>query len=151
MAAEPCSVHCEKGGVREVSVKLREGSSVRSWNMGDLVQVPQSAEATLEEADRSIHLDPRLLNKPEVYDGNDEHWLSWRFEFLNWVSVIEPRFAALLPSAEQRDDPVISQTGELWRLQVTLYGLLSSYFGAADRQLISQVAELNGFEAFRRL
>jgi len=64
---------------------------------------------------------------------------------------MEPRYATLIPADEQRDEPVAVQSGQLWKLQVSLYGLLCSYVGGEDNKIFSKITNMNGFEGFRQL
>ena len=60
----------------------------------------------LQKELRRHHLDARLLDKPVRFSDQEADWADWKFSFVNWVCLIEPRYEALLSEAEGSVDVV---------------------------------------------
>jgi hypothetical protein len=51
--------------------------------------------------------DPRLVEKPGLYDGSAESWRLWKVRFVNYMKIVDPRFGATLPEAEIVKTPML--------------------------------------------
>ena len=36
-------------------------------------------------------LDARLLDKPQQFSGEEAEWGDWKFKFVNWMSLLNPK------------------------------------------------------------
>ena len=48
-------------------------------------------------------LDPKLLDKPESFDGVGTSWRVWKLRAAGWLSAVDTRLRHLLPAAERSD------------------------------------------------
>ena len=56
-------------------------------------------------------VDIRLVGKPAMYSGREEDWLYWRFDFMNWLLMIDDRYEDVMVAAERLQTTVPTQSG----------------------------------------
>jgi len=118
------------------------------------------AAATLEEratgsavADQRFWGDPRLLEKPDQFDGSPERWSEWRFRFVAWFSAVVPNAATALEeaAAARTEIDMTAASTPLVRSGGFLYAALASYCRGLPLQMVRAAEAGNGWEAWRAL
>ena len=101
--------------------------------------------------DRDAMLRAKVVEKPHPFSGTEEKWRQWRFQFLNWMSIVEPNVVPMMEFAETMADVVPAQTGDMLLLGNAVYAILASMMQDKMLQLVTAVPARNGFEAWRQI
>ena len=69
---------------------------------------PPTAQAnptstTISSSSMTRRMDPKLLDKPEGFDGTGTSWRVWKLRLSGWLCAVDVRFRRLLPEAERSD------------------------------------------------
>jgi len=94
--------------------------------------------------------DAKLLERPAPVSGRDEDWPDWKFSFMNWLAVVDPKFETLCSHAEHMQEVLTQQdhpTGgdELYRLQCGLCSILATLVHGKTLKLVKATPRKNGF------
>ena len=98
----------------------------------------------------SLGLDPKQVEKPSQFDGDPAVWQEFNFKFVNWTTVLNDRYAEVLPQAEELSE-VKPQEGELGKLGRALYAILAGLLTGKDHLILRTVKDLSGYEGWRRI
>ena len=92
----------------------------------------------------------KIVNKPGVFGGEPGKWLSWRFDFENYLALLSANFVQEMAEAASKQEPVCD---ELQRDRSTLlYSVLASSIKADLKSLAIMLrGTRNGFELWRQL
>ena len=106
------------------------------------------------EADAGAALaDARLLGKPRAYSGNSQEWNAFKFVFKSYIGVVAPAILTAMDRAETLAVPItvggLSQEDK--QLTRSLSFLLAQVLSGPPLQLMTNVGEQNGLEAWRLL
>ena len=64
--------------------------------------VPSKGGSSSSSGGRGVaRFDPRLADRPTVYDETAEGWRIWKVKFVNFMSMLDPRFRPALGEAEK--------------------------------------------------
>ncbi len=78
--------------------------------MGDHVTTFSDIEAgintAVEAGGRRSLVDPRILGKPQSFDGHATNWETWQFSFSNWLHALDEATGRLAEEAMSLDIPI---------------------------------------------
>ena len=66
-------------------------------------------------------LDPKLLDKPEPYDGAETGWRVWKLRAVGWLSAVDGRYRQLLGEAERSEKVLDNVAEEIMGLDTFLF------------------------------
>ena len=115
------------------------------FNMDDGLDTPIETRALLH--------DTRIVTKPGKLGDDKSQWMEWKFDFENFLSLIDPVYVDELRQASAERELVNdSLTTPTRRRSVQLYAILCSLTqGKAKMMLMRLSANRNGFEGWRQL
>ena len=96
----------------------------------------------------------KFLQKPSNYDGSPSSWMTWSFQFENFLAVVDENFATEVPAVTgaAAELTIESMSQEQRKRSVTLYSLLAGLLqGRALVILKTLQKSRNGYEAYRLL
>jgi len=98
-------------------------------------------------------VDPKLLERPQVFDGTASRWPEWKFKFKAWASTTDPEAMLAMDEAERYEEPIdIARVPPRLRLLGGfIYAALISYSSGVPMQIVHDATSANGFEAWRSL
>ena len=98
-------------------------------------------------------VDGRLLGRPRSYGGNSQEWNAFKFVFKAYAGVIAPPILTAMDRVEPMTDPEqISSLPEADKnIARNLSFLLAQVLSGPPLQLMMNISELNGLEAWRLL
>ena len=102
-------------------------------------------------ADGGALVDARLFGRPRSYSGISQEWNAFKFVFKSYIGdVAHPMLAAMI-HAETLDEPIVISSPEDAQLSRSLSFLLAQVLSGPPVQLMMNVVDQNGFEAWRLL
>ena len=101
----------------------------------------------------AARLDPRLLERPQPYNGDVAGWRVWKIRFVGWLVGVEPSFEVPLDEAERCKQPIRWERVPIpWRTPARfLFALLLSMTSGGLMEVMASTPDKNGWEAWRRL
>jgi hypothetical protein len=96
-------------------------------------------------------LDPKLLDKPECYDGEESGWRIWKLRTTGWLSAVDPRFRHLLGLAERSETKIDEVAEEVAGLDTFLFSQLLAWLEGEQLETLLRGSENHGFEGWRTL
>ena len=96
-------------------------------------------------------LDPKLLDKPESFDGVGTSWRVWKLRAAGWFSAVDTRFRHLLPAAERSDTVLEVVADEVIPLDIFLCTQSLVWLEGEQPETLLRGPENRGFEGWRIL
>jgi hypothetical protein len=97
----------------------------------------------------------RLVNKPTSFDGSTAAWKTFKFHFLNWISLVDSDFPEMLNTVATRSSrfTLPDDNPELVKKNATLFVLLSSLLSGRALGYAQNLPppHQDGFELYRTL
>jgi hypothetical protein len=113
---------------------------------------PATTTASAPSASASRRgVDPKLLDKPDGFDGTGTTWRVWKLRVSGWLSAVDVRFRRLLPEAEKSDVTLQDVDENILSLDTFLYTQLLAWLEGEQLETLLRGPENCGFEAWRSL
>ena len=96
-------------------------------------------------------LDPKLLDKPEPYDGAEIGWGIWKLRVVGWLSAVAGRHRQLLGEAERSEIVLDNIAEEIVSLDTFLFTQLLVWLEGEQLETLLRGPENRGFEGWRTL
>ena len=97
-------------------------------------------------------IDTRQIGKFRVFDNVQEHWSDWKFQFVCWISLVQPAYPKYVDEAEKLTTPIDMPENETQKsLAIQLYAILAQSTQGRGLRAIRAVKTRCGFEAWRQL
>ena len=96
-------------------------------------------------------IDPKLLDKPDAFDGVGTSWRIWKLRATGWLSAVDVRYRHLLPAAERSEATLDLIAEEVTMLDTFLYTQLLVWLEGEQLEMLLRGPENKGFEAWRSL
>ena len=96
-------------------------------------------------------LDPKLLDKPEPYDGAETGWRVWKLRAVGWLSAVDGKFRQLLGEAERSEISLENVAAEIVGLDTFLFTQLLVWLEGEQLEMLLRGPENRGFEGWRTL
>jgi hypothetical protein len=97
-------------------------------------------------------LDTRQIGKPRCFSGEERDWRGWKFQVLNYFTLVSASLVSFLEAAEASPDPIPEQTEEDRRnLSTLVFAILASISTGRCLRILQSLRRRNGFEAWRLL
>ena len=94
-------------------------------------------------------MDPKLLERPQVFSGAPKDWRIWRIRFTSWLCGVDDRYEVYIPEAEQRGGPIEQVDASVKDLDRFLFIQLIGLVQGEYSDLLVEVK--HAFEAWRKL
>ena len=117
---------------------------------------PPTAQAhptstTIPSSSMTRRMDPKLLDKPEAFDGIGTSWRVWKLRASGWLCAVDVRYRRLLPEADKSDTTLENVVDEILMLDTFLYKQLLVWLEGEQLETLLRGPENRGFEAWRTL
>ena len=117
---------------------------------------PPTAQAnptstTIPSSSMTRRMDPKLLDKPEGFDGTGTSWRVWKLRVSGWLCAVDVRFRRLLPEAEKSEAILENVDENVLTLDTFLYTQLLVWLEGEQLETLLRGPENHGFEAWRTL
>ena len=98
-------------------------------------------------------VDARLLGRPRAYSGNSQEWNAFKVVFKSYIGVVAHPILTAMDHAETLNDPITlgGLFPEVAQLSRSLSFLLAQVLSGPPLQLMMNVGDQNGLEAWRLL
>ena len=108
--------------------------------------------ATRHAMQREVALDPRLLTKPgECPTERGTTWRLWRTKLEGWIYGVSMQIGQAMEEAARHPSAITSVPTHLRQAAPFLYAELLAGTSGVQMEIILEVTDRNGFEAWRRL
>jgi hypothetical protein len=95
-------------------------------------------------------VDTKFVQRPKVFDNDEQKWRDWKFQLLTFVDLIDPAYSETLAKAES-STAAVSVTDAQKAPARLLYALLASITCGRGLRVFQSIEDRNGFEAWRQL
>ena len=104
-----------------------------------------------EHGPSRVRLDVKWFERPEKFDGSEEKWKYWKFQFENWISLFNQRIPDLIAAAAASEGAVAPSGEEQTELGHLVYLVLATLLKGPPLRRILLITGRNGFECWRVL
>ena len=107
---------------REESTEAQSSGAVTAASLPGGAEIPSRRYITKTE-----HVDPKLLDRPQPFDGMAASWRLWKLRTTGWLVAVDNRYRTWLREAEQWTSEIVGVTPQATELSEFLYAELLAW------------------------
>ena len=112
------------------------------------IATPTITTSTMKGSQR--RLDPKLLDKPEPYDGAEIGWRIWKLRVVGWLSAVDGRYRQLTGEAERSEIVLDNIAEEIVGLDTFLHTQLLVWLEGEQLETLLRGPEYRGWRTLVR-
>ena len=127
-------------------------AGVAQGHAAGLAQGLAASRRVAQVAVRDVSIDPRLLTKPGMCPTErGTTWRLWRTKLEGWIYGVDVRIGQALELAANHQTVIVLVPGYLKQASSFIYAELLGATSGVQMEVVLEVSDRNGFEAWRRL